>query len=292
MKLALGTVQFGLKYGLTQNNEKVSFHETQSILKKFLSKGGCYIDTASAYGDAESTIGLFKKRENFSIITKIESFSKKNIVFDDKEKILNCFNNSLDKLNIKSCEALLVHNCNDLFKPNGDFIYEVLQEIKQSGKVKKIGVSVYETEEINKIITSFDFDIIQLPFNLYDQRLLNNGTLDKLKSLGVEIHARSIFLQGLLLMCSNQWPSYFNNLKKHHKKTMQLLSLDNFTILDACIAFVNNISQIDKIIVGVNTTDQLNQIFKSLEKKAVILDYFKYAFEDLKILNPKLWTLK
>lgn len=289
MKLTLGTVQFGLKYGVANDYKQVSISQAHSILDLFLLKGGRDVDTASSYGNSESVIGNFHQRDKLSIVTKIPGFKKDIITYRDKDEILRSFDKSLKKLEIENCETLLIHNCEDLFKKNGYLIYEALRNIKNCKKVKKIGVSIYESEDIYRIINNFDFDVIQLPFNLYNQSLLNDGTLDKLKKIGVEIHARSIFLQGLLLISNEKWPPYFNELQSHHKKSLEFLKLNNLTILEACLGFVNSISQIDKILVGVNTKEQLYEIFRDIKKEFTIKNFKELDFKDKKIINPKFW---
>ena len=289
MKIALGTVQFGLEYGLPPNNYQVNSEEIQNILNLSLKNNIKYIDTAFSYGNAEDKIGEFAKNKELYIITKTPGLSNKIITKNDKEIILNAFYKSLEKLNLNSCYALLIHDCDDLFKPNGSYLYEAIKTLKKNHKIKKIGVSVYNKEQIEKVLMLYDFDIIQLPINLYNQSLLINGALKQIKSKGIEIHARSIFLQGLLLMSENTWPTFFKDFKDHHKNMKTYFFQKNISVIHACLNFVCNIDQIDKVIVGVNSVNHLKEIIDIDKKKISNIDFKQFSIDEEKFVNPNLW---
>jgi aryl-alcohol dehydrogenase-like predicted oxidoreductase len=289
MKIALGTVQFGLEYGLPPNDYQVNINEVQKILDFSLDNNIKFIDTAFTYGDAEKKIGEFKKNNELSIMTKSPVFKNEIIKKNDKNILFDAFESSLKRLKLDACHSLSIHHCDDLLKENGSYLYEALQYLKQEKKIKKIGVSVYNKNQIDKVMQLYDFDIIQLPLNLYDQRLIKNGTLKLIKAKNIEIHARSVFLQGLLLTSGKQWSSFFNDLKLHHQNTTKYFSNKNITMLEACISFIYNIKEVDKIILGVNSLNHLKEILKVTKSRLLDIDFDNKSVEQEKFINPQFW---
>jgi len=292
MKIALGTVQFGLEYGLPPNNYQVNTEEVHKILDLSLNNNLKYIDTAFTYGNAEQKIGEFKKNKEFFIMTKSPVFSNKIIKKNDKNIVIKAFEQSLHRLKLNNCYALLIHHCDDLFKVNGNYLYDALKHLKEINKIKKIGVSLYNKDQIDKVMRLYDFDIIQLPLNLYNQSLLINGTLKKIKSKGIEIHARSIFLQGLLLTSEKNWPSFFNDLKQHHQNTKNYFFDKNISIIEACLNFVYNIEEVDTLIIGVNSLEHLKEILAVKRTKLSNLDFEQFSVSKPQFINPQLWPQK
>ena len=156
------------------------------------------LDTASGYGNSEQVLGDVNTCD-FKIVTKTRNFNQAVIGNKEINLLTSDFNKSLKLLKQKSVYGVLVHNANDLLKPGADKIIKQLQILKQKGQITKIGVSIYSEEQLQKIIDSFDIDLVQLPFNILDKRLKDSGILNNIFSQGIEIHARSVFLQGLFL---------------------------------------------------------------------------------------------
>jgi len=159
--------------------------------------------------------------------------------------------------------------------------------LKKEGLVKKIGFSVYTPEDVNYLLEYFDFDLIQLPVNVFDNRLIESRQLYTLKKKGVEIHARSIFLQGLLLNFNNL-PSYFSTWKNVFNKYQVMVEKSELSLLEYALNYVLNIQEIDKVLVGVNSEVQLKEIIQS--EKKIILN--AYPINDINLLNPSLWSDK
>ena len=208
-KLGLGTVQWGINYGISNLSGITSKNEVKKILNKARSENIKLIDTASQYGDAEEVLGLNNLKE-FKVITKTNKFSKNTILKSDQELFKLNFLKSLEKLSINSAYGLLIHNVDDLFKEGGINIIKCLKSLQEKRLVEKIGVSIYNTYQIKKTLEIFKPDIIQLPINVFDNRLIRNGTLRYLSDKNIEIHARSIFLQGLCFIETNKLNKYFN----------------------------------------------------------------------------------
>ena len=201
------------------------------------------------------------------------------------------FNNSLNNLDKRSIDTLLVHSADDLLKPGGAQLFSEMTKIKNSGFVKNIGASVYSDNQIDYLLDHYEIDVIQLPINILDQRLIKSGHLKKIKKHGIEIHARSVFMQGLLLMPLNALPPYFSKIYDNIKKIMLCARQHSMSNLEFALGFVQSLDEIDKVIVGVNTVDQLREI---VDSSKIRIDYKKYsnlAISDAQYINPSNWNL-
>ena len=209
-KLALGTAQFGFDYGISNIFGRVKNMEISSILKLAKNNNINLLDTAKAYGNSEDVIGNFKK-DNFIIITKLAAVPKN--CKDVESYVQASVSDSLKKLKVKNLYGVLLHEPSDLFGDKGPELINSLNQLKFSKKVKKIGVSIYGPDQLEKIIKLLKIDIVQAPLNLVDRRLERSGWLAKLCNLGIEVHVRSVFLQGLLLMPQKKLPKNFEKWK-------------------------------------------------------------------------------
>jgi aryl-alcohol dehydrogenase-like predicted oxidoreductase len=296
LKLGIGTAQFGLDYGISNASGKTSLKEVQSILKVATENGVDVLDTACFYGDSESVIGrCLPKQNRFRIITKTLSFKKNRYSADDGNIIEKAFYESLKRLRLSSVAGLLIHHTDNVFAEGGEFLYDAMHELKSKGLVEKIGFSVYSGEQIDKLLDLYDFEMIQVPVNVLDQRLIKGGKLKKLKDKGIEIHARSIFLQGLLLMEPDNIHSYFDPIKPVINKYKDFVISRGLTPVEGAINLVASVPEIDYIIVGVNTAEQLRANldgFKSTLKDRIPLENFSmFSLEESRYINPSLWKL-
>ena len=206
--LCLGTAQFGLDYGITNNKGEIGINEVKRILEGAYRGGIRMLDTTNSYGSAEAKIGkVISKHNEFRVTTKLKKQQQNSF---DKTSEMN-WNNELEEMTSRigksRIETLLVHNTEDLRKCGSKYLINWLKDIKVAQKVKRVGLSIYSAEDLNGIELDW-IDVVQAPISLLDQRLLKNGTLKNLKRMGIAIHARSIYLQGLLLTPSNKWPSW------------------------------------------------------------------------------------
>ena len=185
---------------------------------------------------------------------------------------------------------MLIHNADDLLKRGSDKLINSLHSIKKQHTVKKIGVSVYDLDQLNFVLENFEIDIIQLPFNIFDRRFFNNGMLRRLDKKGIEVHGRSIFLQGLLLMSREERPKIFNKWDSLWKKWECWLNDNNLTPLDAAVRYAISITEIKKILVGVDSVNQLQQILRTSE--GILPEIPNDMFtDDPALLNPSMWEL-
>ena len=284
-RLAIGTAQFGMSYGIANKNGQVKFNEAEQILSLAIKNGISTIDTAKVYGDSEKELGKLNVRQ-FDVITKLPEIPKS---VENVEKWLNYnIEDSLSNLGVEKIDGLLFHNTNDLLSSNGQEIYQKLLKFKESKKIKKIGISIYSPEILEYITSKYDFDIVQAPFNIIDQRLLKSGWLKKLKDNGTEVHIRSIFLQGLLLMSLKDIPGKFNHWNHLFYFWSSWLENNNISALETCLAFSMSFPEIDKVIIGVDSYKQFLMIIDSLKNYAQT-DFPSFDCDDDNLLNPSNW---
>jgi aryl-alcohol dehydrogenase-like predicted oxidoreductase len=285
MSIALGTAQFGMHYGVSNQLGQTKEYEVEKILTYAYKQGINTLDTAPSYGNSEDVIGNYvcnhSTDEHWDVITKIPHFKTSTI--DDKhiDKLFKTFFSLQKKLGKKSIYGLLIHNYSNLLSPGGKMLLDAMESLKKDGFVKKIGVSLYNGQQIDYLLDNYSIDLVQLPINILDQRLIEGGQLAKLKKNSVEIHARSAFLQGLLLMPIKNVPSWFGPilgvLESFHMKARE----QNISALQLALSFVHSINEVDRVVVGVNTLNQLHEIINA---KSLFIN--TEEFSSLSICNP------
>ena len=279
MKLALGTAQFGLDYGVTNHDGQVAIDEVINILDYAKGKSIDTLDTASGYGNSEQVLGELGVN-NYRIITK--TIPLKNGV----DGVIKGFHQSLDSLNIGQVDGLLIHNIDDTKDKRFGKLFYKLNELKEEGVIKKIGFSTYTPEQVDFLLENFDFDLIQVPFNVFDTRLVEGGQLKALKKKNIEIHARSVFLQGVLLSFDSL-SDYFSTWDAQFEQYQGLVREKELSLLEYALNFALNTQELDKILVGVDSVNQLTDIVNAF-KSDVDLKAFK--IDDINLLNPNLWN--
>jgi aryl-alcohol dehydrogenase-like predicted oxidoreductase len=286
MKLAIGSAQIGMNYGLL-NNKKISRKEFKKIEKLVLKSEINFIDTATSYGNSEYIIGN-SKLKNLHIITKIKLPNNKNI--NIKNWVFKKILRSLNKLKIKKIYGVLIHDYRDLLGKNGGSYLLSLQELKKKKIIKKIGISVYDPQEIKKIWKFWKPDLIQVPFNSLDNRILDSGWINILKKFKVKIFARSVFLQGLLITDDIHFKinkSYKILLNKYKNWCYK----NNISLLQASIHFVKQFKKIDYLLVGFNNYNQLKEIIDVFKKKQIIIPK-KFSTNKKNLIDPRKWNSK
>ena len=286
-KIALGTVQFGIDYGINSENGQVQPEEVRSILNYAHSQNIDLLDTAPVYGNSEKVLGVANV-QNFKVVTKTRHFNNAEISNSDIGLLKKDFSCSLTDLRQKSFYGVLIHNASDLLKPGAEKLYDHLQELKQAEKIEKIGVSVYDYSQLQSILDNFDIDLVQLPFNILDRRMIDSGMLSTLRSSNTEVHARSVFLQGLLLMSEQNRPDKFNRWSGLWKIWHEWLNDSQITALEATIRYAISIPEISKVLVGVDTKDQLKEIIVASNGVLPNIPTELYT-NDVNLLNPSNW---
>ncbi len=293
-RICIGTAQFGMKYGITNQYGVLEKASISSILRLAQKNNIRFLDTASAYGDSEKLIGeVIDGEHNFEIITKIPKVPGPPVTDKSIDFITTAFENSLSLLSQSNLYGLLIHHGKDVLMPGGGKILRVLQSFKNSGSVRKIGVSVYSPLELKRILEVFIPDIVQIPISLVDQRFLNDedGILGKIKRKGVEIHGRSIFLQGLLLQEPEGLPPCFSGFKGNIRSIGRMAEHLGLTKLELCLNFALGMQILDKILIGVASVREFEEIIGNNIGAVQKFNYWNFAVNDENFVNPSLWKL-
>ncbi len=282
-KLSIGAAQFGMHYGISNKNDIVGPKDISSILDYAYANNILLIDTAEAYGKSEVNLGAQKriKDGDFKLISKVNNLEK---------RVEESFFLTLEHLNQSKIYGYLLHNFN-LIEQDENVIHDLFN-LKKKGLVEKIGVSIYHPNQAHELLTKFPFiDIIQLPYSLFDQRFQN--TLEFIKSHDVEIHARSIFLQGLVFLDPSELNDFYNPAFKN-LKSLKKLSLDlGISIHSLAINFVLMNRFIDHLIIGMSSYADIRQnnsaLYDSAFNQTIYPKLSELSIEDENIILPYNW---
>lgn len=286
-RVILGSAQFAGGYGVANEQKKFNVNEIYEILDYALSIGINKIDTANAYENAESILGNFGANK-FRIITKIPKKDKVSINYPEwmEEKL----EESLSRLKTETIYCLHLHSPEDLLTPEGEDIILKLEEFKRNSSIKKIGFSVYNSKQLKSLLSVMTPDIVQVPVNVFDQRLIKDGSIGALSDRKIKIHIRSIFLQGLMLMEAKNRPDYFDNWKDLFNKWDQWNNHELRNKINSCLNFSMNLENISNIIIGVDSLQQLKNLYRhKIINDFLLPDYLCTEDEDL--LDPRRWQI-
>ena len=284
-RLILGTVQLGTKYGVNNSIGKPNMEKSLKILEKAHQLGIRNLDTAESYGDSYKIIRKYHENfpsKIFKIFDKSSGVELKN--FQDK------ITKKLEFLKINSFNGYMFHST-EIFQKN-KHIYKDIIELKKRGLIERLGISVYTNDEINFLIDGeFKFDFIQMPFNVLDNENLRQRVIKKMISNNIEIHVRSIFLQGIFYMNYNAFPKKLEPLKKYISVIKEMCHKSEYNIDDILINYPKQKKYIKKIIFGIDDINQLENNLNTYNKKSDIpLDIIeKIKVKDKDLLNPSLW---
>ncbi len=285
-KIIIGTANFGMKYGIGNNQKKLLDSDIVDIFNTAKKIGVDTIDTAISYGNSLVRLGEFGIN-NFKIITKFPKIP------DDQKKQTIWFyeqiESTLKQLDVNNLEAILLHYPKDILEKKNSELIHFLLNLKNEGVIKKIGVSVYEKNELEEVLEIFKPDIIQCPVNIFDNRLLEKNYLEKISKKGIEIHIRSIFLQGLLLFKREEIPQEFLKYYNIWEEWYNWLKIMKLNPLEACIRYTNSLKSVDKIVVGINSAHHLNQITKYMRKPNLKRNPNWQNSISKDLIDPRLW---
>jgi aryl-alcohol dehydrogenase-like predicted oxidoreductase len=284
-KLILGTVQFGLNYGINNKKGQMSEDQVFKILDFAFDSNICCLDTAAAYGNSEERIGRYlfaNKGKEFSIITKFNLKTGHTPV--------QSLENSLQRLQIDKVETIMFHNYEDFISTTTEDLDTLL---KLKGKIfSKLGISLYTNEQIDEISKTNLFQVIQIPFNALDNEYLRGKKLRELKDKGIEVHARSVFLQGLFFMAQNRIPIKLQPLIPQLNELKAIAARSNVSVSKLVLHYAISKKYIDSVLIGVDSEEQLksnlNMLDVSIDQNATgLLDLLKV--ENTSLLNPATW---
>jgi aryl-alcohol dehydrogenase-like predicted oxidoreductase len=286
-KIALGTVQFGAKYGISNRIGKISTKGAFEILKFAHEEGIRLLDTAHSYGDSEELIGKFISESNmsFDIVSKFPDLEK-------AEAIESYISETLKRLGQAKLYGYLVHAFGNIIQHKA--LWSKLESLKEKKIVEKIGVAIYKPEELEYLCdNNLHFDILQIPYNIFDQRF--EGYFSDLKKKGVEIQARSIFLQGLFFLGLDEISRNFQPAKEGIEKLHRISADYEIPLHSLCLCFVLHSPLIDKVIIGVDSIGQLEQNIDSIKYVDKVRDIYdllqSLRFHNEEVILPYNWKL-
>ncbi len=285
-RLALGTVQFGLPYGIANRTGQVSLREAAAILTCARAGGVETLDTAIAYGESEQRLGEIGVG-GWQVISKLPPVPESNP--DVSRWVRTAVDDSLRRLRTTGLSTLLLHDSSQLRAAHGETLFAALVALKDAGKVQKIGVSIYDPEELSDLSPQFRIDVVQAPFNLLDRRLATSGWMARLKDAGIEIHTRSAFLQGLLLLSAADRPVGFDRWRRLWDQVDGWFAEQTSTRSQACLGHVLSQTEIDRVVVGVDTAKQLQEILMSLDRMVTAAPD-RLTSDDPDLINPSRWS--
>lgn len=281
-KLVLGTVQFGLDYGINNHSGQVNEEEVGRILKLAKESGINSLDTSSAYGNSEAVLGksLLENQLRFRIISKYPQ---------SEDGVTTVFASSLEKLHQKRLYGYLVHHFE--FYQSHPQLWEEMRRLKAEGKIEKIGFSIYNVNQLQYLLDKgVEFDILQFPYNLFDRQF--DAYLPQLKQWGVEIHTRSAFLQGLFFKDVHTLTGRLLPMQKYLERLHDYCSSNGLSLEQLALNYVASNPYIDGVLIGVDNCKQLQANIDALQKgiRKEDMDFiFSINISETELLNPVNW---
>ena len=290
-QIALGTANFGLQYGV-KNQRQLPLEEVERILGACRASGVTTIDTAIGYGESQRVLGS-AGCHGLDCITKLPGLPAQ--VEDIAAWVHSQVAQALRDLRQENLYGLLLHRPGDLLGPLGPELARALRLSQEEFNIQKLGISVYEPQELLDCWRVLQYDLAQLPCNVFDQRFTTGPAVAHLRSKNIEVHARSVFLQGLLLMPDISRPSYFNPWTHVFEAWHTLVETSKKTPLEVCLAFANQQRFIHKWVIGVDSKDQLVGILSAGDPSEFVIPDTAWApFKDLPLalVSPAQWSLQ
>ena len=288
-KLALGTAQFGSNYGIANARGRIPPEEISEILRYAVQKGIRTLDTAHAYGESELVLGKFLGEQPalFRVITKLPQLEGEKT----ETQIAKVIEESLGRLNARKIYGYLIHHFQDFMKRPE--IWNTLQAFKKKRIIAKIGFSLYHVDELEELFRrGVVFDMLQVPYSIFDRRFEKQFSLLKEKS--VEIHVRSIFLQGLAFLSPDQLPQPVRKAKDTLQTLRKIAEKEEIAINAMCLNFVLLNPSVDQVVIGIDSLQQLKNNVEDVrffQKVRALKDVLKpLAIEDEDVILPYRWS--
>jgi aryl-alcohol dehydrogenase-like predicted oxidoreductase len=284
-RIALGTAQLGQAYGVVNRSGPPDAAGISAILDCARSFRADTVDTAMSYGASEEALGSAGV-DGLRVITKLPAL-------DQGEKdvgrwVDSLVRRSLARLRVARLHGLLLHRSSDALGDRGGELLAALNAIRESGLVDRIGVSVYSPDDLEALEGTITYGLVQLPYNVLDRRFDDSGWLSRLRARGVEIHVRSVFLQGLLVAGEDRIPPAFARWSPTWSRWFNWVREQGTTPVSAALVFALSNKHVDRVVVGVESATQLREI--ALAAGAPALQFpADIAVSDLSLINPTNW---
>jgi len=293
VKLGLGTAQFGLDYGVSNRGGMTPEDEVRRVLGLAAGRGVTVIDTARAYGRSQEVLGrCLPPGHGFDIVTKIAPLRTALVTAQQAAGIAGEFKQSLALLRQERVYGLLAHHAGDVLADGGEGVVEAMRGLQTRGLAGKIGVSVYDARELDGVLARWTPDIVQLPLSVLDQRLIASGHVAQLARLGVEIHVRSVFLQGLLLMAPGAIPAPLRGAARAVAEFQAFAAAGGCSAAGAALQFAAALPGVRAVLAGVNDAAQLNELLDYASCAVDTTAMARFALADEALLNPARWRLQ
>lgn len=287
-KIILGTAQFGLPYGIANAQGQISRQEGAQILALAHDSGIRTLDTAIAYGNSEAALGDLNVA-GWQVITKLPEMPALSGSAQIAAWVETQVQDSLARLRVPSAYGLLLHRPGQLHTAQGPALYRALRDQQAAGRIEKIGISIYGPDELDNLPPEMSLDIVQAPLNILDTRMIRSGWAARLEATGCELHVRSIFLQGLLLMPATARPAYFSRWDALWKTWESWLAESGLSPLQACLRHALRTAEAKRVVIGVDHAAHLESILAATQGRLPELpDGLEAA--DPALLNPALWN--
>lgn len=284
-KIIIGTANLNNNYGISEKNYLQTSELKKIINKLRKNKKKLFIDTAKSYGNSEKDLGVINKLTKYKInfVTKIKLINKKL----NKKFIIQETLNSLKNLNTQIIYGLLIHNTDILKnKKNLEIVNSSFNFLKKKKYILKKGLSIYNLNELDKYFYKIKPEIVQIPLNVFDQRIIESKWIKIFKKNKVEIHVRSIFLQGLLLKKKFEFKGKLKKFNKYFSNWFSFLKKNKISNLNACLNFIESQKFISKFIFGINNFKQFNEIINYNRKK---LNFNELRSKNQNLIDPRKW---
>jgi aryl-alcohol dehydrogenase-like predicted oxidoreductase len=291
-QLCLGTAQFGMPYGITNASGQVPEDAVAPLLLQAQEAGIHWLDTAQAYGNAEAVLGRhLPTSHRFRLISKLRPQVQSEFRSQDKDAWEQAFQASCQRLGIRDLDTLLLHSPADLVKEGGQHLEAWLLGLRERGAVKRLGVSIYAAQDLDGVNPAL-LDLVQLPLSLFDQRLLQDGTLTRLRANGTALHARSLYLQGLLLTPAAQWPRWVSPEVRVHQQALEAMAEKRgCRLIDLALGFAREQAELEAVVLGVCSIHELRQLHQAWTAISPWQEgeWQTWALQDSGILDPRRW---
>ena len=286
MRIAIGTAQFGMDYGIANTAGRVPQPEVQKILDLARKNRIDTIDTAALYGHSEAVLGAVGVSD-FKIVTKVPPLPAD--IKAPVEWLHSVIHSSLHSLRVNYLDIVLFHRASDIIGNAGEALLDAISTAQKLGRIGKVGLSIYSPQELDQVITKFLPECVQAPINVFDRRMISSGWLGHLRREGVEVHARSLFLQGLLLMEASERPEYFNRWRKDFEAYDDWVQGSGLHPVQANTAYLSKIEEIERVVVGVDSAEQLREVVAGVSS-GVRLPPPPMLTQDEALLDPSRWV--
>ena len=283
-RIVLGGAQLGLPYGILNGGETLSREEVARILDTAVDHGIDSIDTAIAYGQSESIIGE-TSQNRFNIISKLPPLPVD--ISNVSEWVHSQVQGSLSRLKCTSLDALLLHRPQDLTGAQGVELYAAIESLMAEKMIHRFGVSIYSPDDLEGIIDTFEIHVVQAPLNVFDRRIL--GVTDQLSALDIEVHVRSVFLQGVLIASPQDRPHRFEPWSEHFALFDEWVRSSEVSAMACCMGFALQQPGIAKLVIGTTSAESLDEIMNSIPNSVLeVPTHLQSSVEQL--IDPRFWN--